>query len=321
MKKTLILIGKFAVSAVLIAVAAKGIDLAELRTLAGDAEPVWLVVSLTLLSCSYVLGAAQWHLILHVADIPVPFPKTIGLYYVGLFFNNFLIGGMGGDLLRVYDIRKHQGENSLSPALATVFVDRFTGLLALLFLACLVGTFVIGRGSFLYLAITLILSVWVFLIVLLFYKPLADKLVKPLAQFLPARLYERFHRLYHSVNRFRLQPRRLFQAFLIAIAVQFLRIVSIWCIGRALGESSALLYYLIFVPVISLAASLPISIGGTGPREQTTVLLFKRIGVARELAFSIGLVTYGMSLLSTLPGAVIFLIRKNTSTYAESAAL
>jgi hypothetical protein len=321
MKKTLILIGKFAVSAVLIAVAARGVDLTELRALAGGAEPLWLAGSLVLLSCSYVLGAAQWHLILRVADIPVSFPKTVGLYYVGLFFNNFLIGGMGGDLLRVYDIRKHQGENSLSPALATVFVDRFTGLLALLFLACIVGTFVIGKGSMLYLAITMILSLWIFLIVLLFYKPLAEKIIKPFVRWLPAGLYERFQRLYFSVNRFRLQPWRLLRAFLIAIGVQFLRILSIWCIGRALGDSSALFYYLIFVPIISLAASLPISIGGTGPREQTTVLLFKRIGVARELAFSIGLVTYGMSLLSTLPGVVIFLIRKNTSAYAESPAL
>lgn len=321
MKKFASLTLKCTVSGVLIYLSLRGLDWTLLQDLLIHAQAMWLFASFVLLTASYAAGAAQWHLILSVADIEIPFLKTLGLYYVGLFFNNFLIGGMGGDLFRVYDLHKHQGGTGLSPSLASVFVDRFTGLLALLFIACVVGTFVSREEGSLYVVMLFVMASWILLIALLLYKPLADRLVKPIAMRLPEKLYARFQRLYYSVHNFRLHPRRLLYAFLIALLVQGMRITSIWCVGRALGDESAFLYYLLFVPVISIAASLPISIGGTGPREQTSILLFRHIGVGRELAFSIGFFTYGLSLLTTLPGAFVFVLRKTRKTYVETAAV
>lgn len=273
----------------------------------------WIGAALGLLTLSYFLGSFQWKLILGMSEIILPYARVLGYYYVGLFFNNFLLSGLGGDLLRIYDIQKHSANRErLSPALASVIFDRFTGLLTLVFLACLSGALVIGQGESkrMFVSIAALFVAWIFGLVILFNKEVADRTVKPLARILPDRIYTRLQHLYYEINNFHTHPVALFKVFGVSLIVQSLRILSIWAIGRAMGDQSPVVYYILFVPIISLAASLPISIGGTGPREQTTIFLFRRIGVSQEIAFSIGLVTYAVSTMSALPGALVFLLRK-----------
>lgn len=314
MKKYLYLFLKIAISFGIIFFTVRSIELESLKIQFMKTDPLWIGCSLILLSLSYFLGAFQWRLILRMAQITLSYPVTLGYYYVGLFFNNFLISGMGGDFLRVYDIQKHSPDQErLSPALATVFFDRFVGLLTLIFFACVTGVFMIGRGESvrMFTSIAVILTIWILGLIIVFNKKAADTIVKPFTGLIPKKIYERLRHLYHEVHSFRTQPLELSKIFCISLVVQGLRILTIWAIGRAMADQSSVLYYIIFVPIISLAASLPISIGGTGPREQTTVLLFRKIGVTAETAFSIGFVTYIVSMISTIPGALIFLLRKS----------
>lgn len=317
MKKYLYVVLKIAISFGIIFFTVRSIELDALQAQFLKTDPAWIGWSLILLSFSYFLGAFQWRLILRLSEIRISYPVTLGYYYVGLFFNNFLISGMGGDLLRVYDVKKHSPDRErLSPAVATVFFDRFVGLLTLIFLACITGVFMIGRGESIrmFLSIVVLLTIWIMGLVFVLNKKVADAVVKPFTVFIPNKLYERFRHLYHEIHNFRTRRFDLLIIFLISIGVQGLRIMTIWAIGRAMGDESSILYYIIFVPIISLAASLPISIGGTGPREQTTILLFRKIGVTAEIAFSIGFVTYIISMISTVPGALIFFMRKSKHT-------
>ncbi len=314
MKKYLYFVLKVAISVGIIFFTVRSIDLEALKLQFLKTDAGWIGWSFVLLSVSYFIGAFQWRLILQMSDIHLPYMRTLGYYYVGLFFNNFLISGMGGDLLRVYDIQKHSpNQERLSPALATVFFDRFVGLLTLMFFACVTGAFMIGRGESerMFGSIAILLAIWILGLVVAFNKKAADIMVKPFSVLIPNSLYERLRHLYYEIHGFRTMPGHLLVIFMVSLVVQGLRILTIWAIGRAMGNDSSLLYYVIFVPIISLAASLPISIGGTGPREQTTVLLFKRIGVQAETAFSIGFITYIVSMISTLPGALVFLLRKS----------
>jgi glycosyltransferase 2 family protein len=279
----------------------------------------WILLSVAIMTASYFAGAYQWLRILKISQFHIPYSRVLGYYYVGLFFNNFLISGMGGDFLRVYDIHQHsENKDSLSPALATVFFDRLIGFITLIFLATLSGLFEIGHGAsvkMILLILSLLLS-WVFLMIALFNKSVAEWSIKPLGKLLPDKMYSRFQHLYYEINRFGIARKELFYIFIISLAVQTQRILAIWAIGRALGDASQLIYYVIFVPLIAVVASLPISIGGTGPREQTSVILFRRIGVSQEIAFSIGILTYFVSMVTTLPGALIFIMRKGKNRHA-----
>jgi hypothetical protein len=304
---------KIAVSAGVIYFTVYQIEFVSLYRLWLDMDAGWILLSIALMSASYFAGAYQWMRILKISQFQLPYGRILGYYYVGLFFNNFLISGMGGDFLRVYDIHQHsENKDRLSPALATVFFDRFVGFITLVFLASLTGLFEIGHGASLrmvLLIVALFLS-WIILMIALFNKSVAEWTIKPLGKLLPEKIYSRFQHLYYEINRFGSAHKELLYIFMISLSVQIQRILAIWAIGRALGDTSQLVYYVIFVPLIAVVASLPISIGGTGPREQTTVILFRRIGVSREIAFSIGFLAYIVSMITTLPGALIFIIRK-----------
>jgi hypothetical protein len=45
-----------------------------------------------------VLGALQWSGLLRTAGVGLGVFAAVRLYFVGLFFNNFLFGTLGGDV-------------------------------------------------------------------------------------------------------------------------------------------------------------------------------------------------------------------------------
>lgn len=319
LKKYFWLALKIIISAGIIYFTVYRLDFSDLLRIWSGMDSSWILLSVGLMTASYFAGAYQWMHILRISQFELPYKKILGYYYVGLFFNNFLISGMGGDFLRVYDIRRHSvNREGLSPALATVFFDRFVGFVTLVFLASLTGLFAIGHGTSLRLValIGALLVSWIVLMVALFNKSVAEWTLKPVGKLLPEKIYGRFQHLYYEINRFGAAKKALLAILMISLIVQFQRILAIWAIGRALGDPSHLIFYVIFVPLIAVVASLPISIGGTGPREQTTVILFRRIGVSQEIAFSIGFLAYLVSMVSTLPGALVFILRKGKSHHA-----
>ncbi len=78
--------------------------------------------------------AWRWHLILRAHDITIPFLKTLELYFVGQFFNAFMFGSVGGDLVKVFFVARLSVQRR-TEAVTTVFIDRIMGMLALIALA------------------------------------------------------------------------------------------------------------------------------------------------------------------------------------------
>ena len=101
----------------------------------------------------------------------------------------------------------------------------------------------------------------------------------------------------------------MFQAFLASTAVQVSRILVHYIVGLALGVRLAVGYYFLFVPVLAAVVSLPISLNGLGVREGAAVVLFQMAGLTREQAFTIPFLTYLISVLISLLGGLIFLLR------------
>jgi hypothetical protein len=69
-----------------------------------------------------------------------------------------------------------------------------------------------------------------------------------------------------------------------------------------------LTYFLVFVPVLSLTLTLPVSIGGLGVREGMAALLFTQIGVDEALAVAFSLAVYAITRLTGLLGGLIYLL-------------
>jgi len=78
-----------------------------------------------------------------------------------------------------------------------------------------------------------------------------------------------------------------------------------YLVAKALHQDIAMVYFLIFVPIICVAAAFP-SIGGLGVREAGAVYLFTKIGVDSGIAVSISLINFFFMVLFGLLGGVIY---------------
>lgn len=90
--------------------------------------------------CAVVLALqyARWYVLVRGIDLPFSAGGALRLGLVGTYYNSFLPGSVGGDLVKAYYIAKDQ-PGRRAAAVATVLIDRLTGLFGLLWFSALVG--------------------------------------------------------------------------------------------------------------------------------------------------------------------------------------
>src|SRR6266550_8443103 len=76
-----------------------------------------------------IAAAVRWKILLQVQKIRLSFPRISGLFLIGMFYNQFLPGGTGGDIIKSYLLLKETDKKA--GALLAVVFDRFIGLVAL----------------------------------------------------------------------------------------------------------------------------------------------------------------------------------------------
>jgi glycosyltransferase 2 family protein len=272
----------------------------------------WLIISLTVFTVSNVLGALQWHLLLDNRGVRLTLRHSLWLYHIGLFFNNFLLGNVGGDAFRIYDIRRLS--NRTDAAFSTVFLDRFIGFFALSSLALLVAAFMIFHllASSAVYAIVLIFSSWVLALLFLFFEGFAVKFAWLFRWILPPPIHIKAKAFYYSLNAFRHEKKLLYRVFALSLIIQTLRILTHWSAARALTLNVSPGYFFLFIPIVALLAGLPISLGGLGVREQSAVTLFGQIGIPSAQIVAFEVLAYLVGIIATLPGGILFVLRKKT---------
>ena len=273
------------------------------------ADPAWLAAAAALLLASNVLGSYQWEQLLRAVEIRIPFWKAVAYYHVGLFFNNFLPANVGGDLARVLDAARYGP--SRAAAFSTVIMDRLIGTLALAGLALVTTLPAVNHFhlTLAYLAVVAFFVVSVAMVWVVFHPALLPALERLLGRlglggFKPA-LDDLAGRLRHFRDR-----RGLFARLLaVALVVQVARIGVHVLVARALGISIRTEYFFLFVPLLAVAVSLPISLNGIGVREGAGIVLFGLVGVGRGAAFSMQFTTYLVAVAVSLLGGLVFVAR------------
>jgi len=97
-----------------------------------------ILILILIIFLTIIIGAYRWYLILKVFKFDISLYKVFKITYIGNFFNNLLLGGYGGDALRVHYICKASDKKKLT-LFATVLIDRIIGAFGLF----LVGFFFI----------------------------------------------------------------------------------------------------------------------------------------------------------------------------------
>src|SRR6266567_4826396 len=94
-----------------------------------NAQYHWVIIGILAYLVVEVAAAFRWHILLKVQGIRLNLPRLSGLFLIGMFYNQFLPGGTGGDIIKSYLLLK-ETDRKAGALLAVVF-DRFIGLVAL----------------------------------------------------------------------------------------------------------------------------------------------------------------------------------------------
>ncbi len=311
MKRALNIGIKLLVSLGLIAYLAESMNWQELGTIFAQIAPQYFALAAFFFLVSNTLGSVQWYLLLRAQNLPIRFGQALVFYFVGVFFNNVLLGNIGGDAMRIYDIRRLTGESS--GGVAATMMDRFIGLFSTCGLALAAYPLIVGTANNSSLLVSVLVPVWLGLIVVLamgLSRRIGSLIERLLLRFLPQVVGEMVGKLRRSVVVYRERVPLLFAVWCISLGVQFCRILVYWSAGMAIGMVPGLLYFMCFQPIAAVIASLPISIGGLGVRENTLVGLFGGLGFAPEVSTAMSLLGYLAGILASLIGGIAFVLRR-----------
>ncbi|NNE30406.1 MAG: flippase-like domain-containing protein [Saprospiraceae bacterium] len=231
-------------------------------------HPGFLFLALASFILSQWVSSIRLGLFWRCLKIPLGRTANWRLYLLGMYYNLLLPGGIGGDGYKLISLNQDYGTKRKDLFLALLF-DRLLGLLALFLLAALgMSWYFPSPWSLIPVAVILLIPLAYFI------------LQKTKVDFLPA------------------FPLGLSWSLLI----QGLQILSAWFILQALGLEENVLIYLILFLLSSLAAVIPITLGGAGARELTFVFAGSYFAIDVNAAIALSLMFYLLTLGVSLAG-------------------
>ncbi|HUT29608.1 MAG TPA: lysylphosphatidylglycerol synthase transmembrane domain-containing protein [Sedimentisphaerales bacterium] len=284
---------------------------------------VVFAVALAIFTIGHVTVTLRWWLLLRAQAIFIPLSAAVKLYFLGWFYNNFMPGSVGGDLIRAWYVTRHTDKKL--EAVLSVFVDRAIGLLTTLIIAAFFYTLFLrpeGRQisfqrpaiSFSSLAqywrflLVALLVIAALLVTLYMVKP-GRALLQKISSSVRLRILNITKKTKTSAILYCKKPLTILQAFVLTVFVQISTITGFWLLGRNLGIEASIKYYYVFFTLVWVIGTVPVSIGGAVVMEGTLAWLFVHFaGVDAESALALALCQRFVWMITSLPGAVIHLV-------------
>ena len=311
-RKCLIRLAKVVVSLGLILFLIIKISPGKLLLNLRNIDPIILSGAFIVFFVSSLLGSFQWHLLLRGGGVYLPFKDSFKLYFVGLFFNNFLPANVGGDAVKIYDVVRVG--NDPYRVFAITLLDRVVGITGLCILA-LFATLVIRTGEGL-INLNLYTLIFIACVVPVFILATTSTVSKGLRRLIGSiglwGIGTRFNQVLDHLSEFKRLRTLLIKVVFVALVVQSLRIATHMVVANALNielHPFNVFHFFIFIPLLGLIMILPISINGLGVREGTGILLFTQIGFSSEQALLMEFITYFVMVVVSMIGGVFFITR------------
>lgn len=272
-----------------------------------------ILVCIVILLLAQALSSLRWRWILKSEGADIPFKTLFASYMVGMFVNNFLPTTIGGDVVKTYDIYRLTKNSSLS--IVSVFLERFSGLVALILLSCLGALFLLPNSSgFVIGGWLFISSACIIIIVCIFHETTARWVLRILKVLMIGDIGSVLRLSFERLNLYKNKKMLLLKLLFVSFPIQIATIFIYKIIFASMDISVFFLVFLLSVPLIILISLLPISFGGLGVREGMTVFVFSMAGVPKDTALSVSLVYLSVIYLVSLIGG-FFLIMRNVKIY------
>jgi len=306
-KKWVMIALKVAVSVGLIWFIMKDLDLNAAFVRLRQVDPVLLFFSFCAMAVQACLGGLRWRAVAVAIEAPLALMNALRLFYIGMFFNQALPGGTGGDAVRMY--LGYRGGIPLRGAINSVMLERMVTVVALVFVVDIMQPFFtsmvdVSKIGFVRMAAVLITLATVgglaFIMVL-------DRLPEG------ARKWKLVRGLGYLAN----DTRRVFLNWRHSAVAGFLGLLThinlsfvVFLLALGLGLQVTFFECLALVPPVVLVTTLPISIGGWGIREGAMITALGLVGVPAEGALVLSILVGLTGLAISLPGGLVWLFSR-----------
>jgi len=282
---------KLAISTILVLLILWKFPIYEIMENLRFVEISWFLLAFLLGEFVILSQAFRWHYLLIVPKEQKPkFNILLKYTAIGYFFNLLAPGGLGGDAYRSIALGK--AHNVIAGSVASVFVARILGLVALCLLFWLASPYtkqIPEQAIWFMAAATLFLLVSCFCIV---FNPFNMGKLRVFAEKL--REYKKY-------------PLRLLAAMLGSLFMQILVVLMQVAVFKSIGISVPLAFIFAIVPVTILITTIPISFNGIGIREWSMLSLTAHAINSEQLLASL-LLCYAIVILQAVQGAIFYIM-------------
>lgn len=296
-----------------------------------EGQPIhvgFLLAGVALITISFLLTILRWYFLVRAQDLPFTVPDAMRLGLIGFFFNSFLPGSVGGDIIKAAFLAREQSRRTV--AVATVIMDRVIALWGLIWFVAVFGTIfwltgnlagaVAERSKGVVVMASIVVGISVLVWIVMGFLP------QKRAEIFAGRL-QRIPRVggsaaefWRAVWMYRCRPGSVYRTMLLSWVAQSGFVMAFWCCAQVLwdgqpGAIPGLAEHFLLVPIgLVIQAVIPLP-GGVGAGEFSFGKLYLYFGgaeasgvlaalVKRIIEWCLGLVGYlvYLRLRSKLPG-------------------
>jgi glycosyltransferase 2 family protein len=280
-----------------------------LQTLA-TAKISYVVTAMMVYLVTQGISAMRWTTLARPLGIKIPFEAMLRYYLIGMFFNLFAPGTVGGDVTRVYYLVRDEDARAQGHSVTTVhaamsvLMDRAIGMVVLVWLGAA------GLLLFPDYAVPHAARIATFLLAL---GLLAGALITPLLRrLLPEDGHQLVVKLRLAFRAYRTHRRALMNASLFSLAIHLVQAWMHVVMGSALGLNVPFSFAIIVYPLVGTFSAIPISLNGLGLREGGYIFLLAVIGIGAEKGIAFGLLFFLVVALDSLIGGLVFLLQQSS---------
>ncbi|MBH5368035.1 flippase-like domain-containing protein [Bradyrhizobium sp. CNPSo 4016] len=310
-KKTIIVLTKFMVSAGIIILIARDLDLSSLKADLLAVKLHMLALAMLLLFAQTFALCSRWILILRAIGVCLDWVAGWRIVLASAWFNQVLPSG--GEAVRIWMLRR-QGIK-WSQTLSSIVADRFIGLLTLGFLISVGMPILVSRiqDHVLLFAVAAIVATAYFGVIVLV---TLNRLSARMTAAIPVRIMQ-FAALLEAPLLARTGRKALFSS---AIVVHLLTVTACYVLALGLEAGLSALDAFVLVPLVIMAAAVPLSIGGWGIREGAMVGALGLVGIASDKALAISILLGLGNLVVGVIGGAVWLLAPERATYGAERA-
>ncbi|SFB77373.1 hypothetical protein SAMN04487891_102267 [Flagellimonas taeanensis] len=272
LRKRLITALKIVVSAALIYFIFTKIELKDVLQTLRKSDPLFLFLALLFFVISKVLSAFRLNLYFHQIGAQLSHTSNLKLYLLGMFYNLFLPGGIGGDAYKGYVVQKTY-QPGTKKVVSSLLLDRLSGMLLLFVYACALA--LLSENAFLQSFFWLLMAAIPASVVVFWF---VNK------SFFPTTLPV------------------FWKSFGYSALVQLAQLVCALFILRSLSVTLDAIEYLFVFLISSIVSVIPLTIGGIGSREVTFLYGAKWLGLDANTSIGISFTFFLITALVSLMG-------------------